>query len=95
MRSNKNVTTGRMMSSPGVAYEGKIFAFFHRGEMGFKAGREFDPASLGLRRWRYLSPYKTKPPMKDWFILTHKEVGFWKKLAVVALRRMMGEFGGR
>lgn len=35
---NKDVILGKMMSSPGIKYKNKIFAFYYHNQMVFKLG---------------------------------------------------------
>jgi len=90
-KSEKKVGLGKMMSAPGIVYENRVFAFYWREQMGLRAGREFDPSTLKIKKWENLNPYKNKPPMVDWFILPFEESAHWGKLAKVALKRMMLE----
>lgn len=85
---DKSVTQGRMMSAPGIVYDGRVFAFYWKQKMGFRAGREFDPQSLKVKEWEYLNPYKNKPPMVDWFILPYSESKKWELLAKVSLHKL-------
>ena len=82
---NEDVILGKMMSSPGLKVGGKVFAFFHQDTMGFRLGKQFDPVKFGLKTARWLSPFKTKPPLKAWFIIDFEEVEFWEELAGMAL----------
>ena len=85
---SQDIITAKMMSSPGIRYKEKVFAFFYQGGMVFKLGREFDPATLGLHDYRLLSPYKTKPPLCDWFEIPVTHIERWEVLARLALQRM-------
>ena len=88
------VEHGRMMSAPALTWGGKVFAFhIIRGKhsaMGFRLGRDFDFSALPTTNWSYLSPFKTKPPMKDWVMLPVEEARHWPALAELALERMRG-----
>lgn len=88
-----NVTQGKMMSSDGIRYRDKFFAFFYRDEMVFKLGRETEPSELGVTEYSILSPFKTRPPMKDWFQIPYSESDKWEMLARQALERMKAELG--
>lgn len=83
--SDPDIFLGKMMSSPGLKYKNKVFAFYHKGEMGFRLGPEFIPEKLGLKNARLLSPFKTKPPLKGWYVVGADESNFWEKLAGIAL----------
>jgi hypothetical protein len=82
------VSVGKMMSSPGIRYREKSFVFYHRGVMVFRLGRAFDPQAFGLHDYRLLSPFKTKPPLLDWFEIPPTHQDRWEELARLALGRM-------
>lgn len=82
---NEKVTSGKMMSSSAICYKGKVFAFFHDGQMTFKLGDNFEPEAMGITEYRLLSPFKTKPPMRAWFTISFSEQTHWKSLAIEAL----------
>ncbi len=79
---------GKMMSAPAVTRKGKVFAFYSsKGAaigIGFRVGRNLDPDTLGLNAWQYLSPFKTKPPMKDWVIVTDEPADKLRELAQIS-----------
>ena len=83
------VTTGKMMSSPGIRYQNKVFAFFYKEGMVFRFGRSFDPTTVGIHDYRLLSPFKTKPPLLDWFEISSSHMQQWEALARLALQRMI------
>jgi hypothetical protein len=87
------ISTGKMMSSPGIRYKDKVFAFAYRDAMVFRLGRGFDPATLGVREYRLLAPFKTKPPLLDWFEVGPAHRQQWEELARVALERMRAARG--
>ncbi|MEO7911966.1 MAG: hypothetical protein ABIV47_20165 [Roseiflexaceae bacterium] len=64
---SQSVTIGKMMSSPGIRYNNKVFAFYYRKAMVFRLGWEFDPKTMGIHDYQLLSPFKMKPPLVDWF----------------------------
>ena len=86
--AHPEVRAGRMMSSPALTLGGKVFAFFHRDEMAFRLGRDFDPGTFGVRRGAPLRPFKTKGPLLDWLQVPAEEAARWEALAREALRRM-------
>jgi hypothetical protein len=45
---SEDITTGKMMSSPGIRYRNKVFAFADREAMVFRFGRDFDLGALGI-----------------------------------------------
>ena len=83
------ITVGKMMSSPGIRYQNKVFAFFYKGGMVFRFGRGFDPATVGIHDYQLLSPFKTRPPLLDWFEISSTHMQQWEALARVALQRMI------
>jgi hypothetical protein len=85
---NKHVTIGKMMSSPGIRYKNKVFAFYYKNKMVFRFGRDFDPKSLGIKNYSLLSPFKTRPPLVDWFEIPASSMKRWEELALLAMKRM-------
>jgi hypothetical protein len=85
---SQTVTTGKMMSSPGIRYNNKVFAFYYHDGMVFRLGRDFDPTTVGIHDYRLLSPFKTKPPLVDWFEIPPAHMQQWEELARLALQRM-------
>jgi len=79
------VHLGKMMSSPGLKVNDKVFAFYHKEAMCFRLGKDFDPEKFGLTTAHFLSPFKTKPPLKSWFFIEKEEIEFWEELADMAL----------
>jgi hypothetical protein len=91
---HQGVEPGRMMSRAAVAYRGKVFAFYGgEGDMGFRLGKAFDADAAGLVGWRYLSPFKTKPPIKGWIWVKPAQSERWSELAEQALALMKAERG--
>ena len=86
------VSEGKMMSSPALKYEGKVFAFFHQDKMCFKL---VEPAPLiGLDLpIILLSPFKTKPPLKGWYWVDQEFDRHWHLLTETALERMVEAIG--
>ena len=80
-----DVSLGKMMSSPGIKCNGKVMAFFGKDGMGFRLGADFDFASVDIRNPQPLSPFKTKPPLKGWYIVAADEQDKWHVLAEHAL----------
>ena len=89
-RSNPGVAPGKMMSSPALQYQGKVFAFLHQEAMTFKLGKKFDPEAFGLREWSYLSPFKNKPPMQGWIVVNEIEKEQWPYLTSLAYEFIKG-----
>jgi hypothetical protein len=88
---NENVHLGPMMSSPGIRYLNKVFAFYHDRKMVFKLGREFNPQTQGIKDFSILHPFKTKGPMKGWFEIPYSENKHWEQLAALALKYIKTE----
>ncbi len=78
---HRHVAPGKMMSSPGIRYKNKVFAFYHQKEMVFRLGKEFEPGKFKIKNYRLLNPFKNKPPMAGWFQLPFDERRKWEKLA--------------
>jgi hypothetical protein len=85
---NDNVTIGKMMSSPGIKYKDKVFAFYYKQQMVFKLGKEFDPPSIGINNFSLLSPFKTKPPLAAWFEIPADYDNRWEELAKMAMKKL-------
>lgn len=91
-KSHPEVKEGKMMSSRGLQYKGKNFLFNWDEKMCFRLGREFDPSSEGIHNFSLLNPFKSKPPLKDWFVLT-TDFEKWPLLADIAYEKMRKELG--
>ncbi len=89
LEKHQGVEMGKMMSAPGIRYNGKNFAFYHQSEMVFRLGRNWKPEESGIRNWSHLSPFKNKPAMVDWFCITENDSDLWPELAAMALSRMI------
>ncbi len=83
------VAPGKMMSSPGITIRKKVFAFYHKQQMIFKLGKQFEPASHGIDNFSLLSPFKTKPPLAGWFCIPFEHSDKWEALAEQARKRMV------
>ena len=83
--ANADVQLGKMMSSPGLKCNDKVFAFFGKDGMGFRLGPAFDPIALGLSNPMPLNPFKTKPPLKGWYVVGEAEQDKWEAVAARAL----------
>ena len=88
---DKKITLGNMMSSPGIKYKNKVIAFYHRDEMVFRVGKGADFVKLGIRKPKFLSPFKSKPPMTGWICLGYGERVIWEKISRAALDVMKSE----
>ena len=84
--ANDDVTAGKMMSSPGIKVNGKVFAFFApSGGMVFKLGKGFDPKASGYPEMTAFNPFKNKGPLAGWFESPFEKKRRWEKLAKTAL----------
>jgi hypothetical protein len=88
MRENGAITFGNMMSAPALQWQGKVFTFYYGKQMVFRLGREFVPEQHGIAHFHLLSPFKTKPPMVDWFEIPFTDHQRWEELARLAFRRL-------
>jgi hypothetical protein len=82
---NSAVTFGKMMSSPALLYQGKVFAFYYGKKMVFRLGRDFQPELFNIQQYRLLAPFKTKPPLVDWFEIPFDDQHRWEELSRYAL----------
>ncbi len=85
---NESVESGKMMSSPGITYKGKVFTFFYKEKMIFRLGKDFDIDKEGVSEYELFNPFKNKPPMKDWFVISESYQSKWKTFANIALIEM-------
>ena len=83
--ADDGVVAGKMMSSPGLKFNNKVFAFYHKETMCFRLGKAFDPDEVNSKTATFLNPFKNKPPMKAWFVIGAAEKELWKPLAQKAL----------
>jgi len=93
-RNHEYVAPGKMMSSPALTYKKKVFAFYYQRQMVFRLGRDFDPVTGNVHSYRLLSPFKNKPPMRDWFEIPFSKKDKWEKLAHQALDLMIRKVDG-
>jgi len=88
--TESDVAHGKMMSSEAVTFGGRVFAFYTtKGRfegLGLRLGRDYDVAGLKLGAWQYLSPFKSKPPMKDWILVGPADRERWPELTALALK---------
>jgi hypothetical protein len=87
-KENRSVRPGKMMSSPGIKYKDKVFAFYHKKQMVFRLGKGFDPNSFKIKKYSLLNPFKNKAPMSGWFEIPFSEQTKWEILARDALRNL-------
>ena len=88
---NNSVAPGKMMSSPGIRYKNKVFAFYAKKEMIFRLGKGFQPEAFKIKSYSLINPFKSKPPLAGWFQISFAEKEKWEKLARLALELMTKE----
>ncbi len=93
IKKHNGVAHGKMMSSPGLKYKKKVFAFYYNQEMTFRLGKNFDLAKLGINKYSLLSPFKNKPPLAAWFNISYEYQHQWEELAELALNKLKEEIG--
>ncbi len=87
--AENGVSSGKMMSSPGICFKGKVFAFFWNEKMTFRLGKNFAlEEKFGISEFEFLNPFKNKPPMKGWYVIDEKHVKKWPEIAQEALTQM-------
>ncbi len=88
--SETDVEHGRMMSSPAITCNGKVFAFYYNkmDSICCKLGKEYDITGLGVKKYELLNPFKNKPPMAGWYVVPMEYKTKWEKLAKEALKIM-------
>ena len=86
VKNKQGVVLGKMMSSPGLKFNNKVFAFYHKDKMGFRLGPAFNLSANGIKHAEPLSPFKTKPPLKGWYMIDVVESGLWPLLTEEALK---------
>ncbi len=85
----RGVNPGKMMTSPGIRYDGKVFAFFWNNKMVFKLGKDRDLSKeFNIAEFSFLNPFKNKPPMKGWYVVEKMYKEKWPDLAKEALSVM-------
>ena len=85
------VAPGKMMSSEGITYRSKVFAFYYNQEMVFRLGKDYNAKEEGLTDWEHLSPFKDKPPMTGWYCVAYSQKNRWEELALAALETLRAE----
>lgn len=88
MLEKKKVSVGKMMSSPGMMYGKKNFAFYYNDLIVFKLGKGYEIEKHGITDYEFLSPFKTKGPMTAWFEVGYKYHDKWEELARTAMKVM-------
>ena len=90
-QNDPDISIGKMMSSPGIKYKSKVIAFYHNDEMIFRVGKKIDLKKHGIINPKFLSPFKTKPPMKGWISLTYSDENRWEEFTEISLDVMRSE----
>lgn len=86
----QDVSIGRMMSASAIQYQSKIFCFFKDEKMVFKIGRETDlKKEYQIDSYDLFSPFDSKPPMQDWFIVSKEFQSRWHILAGQSLQKLI------
>ena len=82
---HKQLSSGKMMSSPAIHYKGKVLAFFSRKEtMVFKLGKDYPVETLKVRV-EIFSPFKSKKPFSGWYEVSQKDSASWLSICELAL----------
>ena len=85
-------TFGKMMSSPALKFENKVFAFFYKDSMTFKLGEKFNPDEYDLTDVELLNPFKNKGPLKGWYVVNYSNSKKWDTLTNKALEEIKKQF---
>ncbi len=82
------VTEGKMMSSPAIHYNKKVFAFFSRKhKMVFKLGKDYPLDKLGVEVSKF-NPFKKKKPLAGWYEVDFAHHQKWETLTIKALEQI-------
>lgn len=88
---DSKVSTGKMMSSEAITFDGKVFAFFSRKKkMVFKLGKDFDPDQFGIEI-AVFNPFKNRAPLNGWFEIPYTEKEQWIPFTQKALTSIKSE----
>ena len=90
IEEEEDVQPGVMMREPALTRNKKVFAFYYADKkcMCFKLGKGFLIEEYGVNEYEFLSPFKNKPPMLGWFMVSEQYVDVWPELTEVALDLM-------
>ncbi len=83
-----HISLGKMMTASGLKWKTKVFAFFYEDAMTFKLGKDYAIEDHEIADFAFLSPFKTKPPMKAWYIISAKYMDKWESLTNIAYRKI-------
>ncbi|MEM8846523.1 MAG: hypothetical protein AAGD17_05410 [Bacteroidota bacterium] len=82
------VTEGKMMSSPAIHFNKKVFAFFSRdNKMVFKLGTNL-PSISGVELVEF-NPFRNKGLLTGWYETDYIHHATWKELTEMALHLAM------
>lgn len=85
------LAAGKMMSSPAIVYQEKVFCFLNRKfKMVFKLGKGFDLDQLPHPAAEF-SPFKNKKPLSGWYEVDFECANHWEALAHQSLRQLKSE----
>ena len=89
IESDSDIEPGVMMREPAVMYKSKVFMFYYAKQQSlcFKLGKGFLIEEY-VDRFEFLSPFKNKPPMYAWYLVSEDDAHVWEDLAEVALENM-------
>ncbi len=89
IQQDPQVAAGKMMSSPAINFEGKVFAFFSRkNHMVFKMGKGYIPEFDEITPF---NPFKKKGPLPGWFQIPFERKDLWSVYAEKALNLIKNE----
>jgi len=85
IEKEKLVTSGKMMSTEAIKYDGNVFAFISKNaNMVFKFGKNFDPETQDFDSIPF-NPFKNKGPLSGWFEVSFSQHELWESLTQKAL----------
>ena len=85
VESSEKISAGRMMSSPAITYNRKVFAFLStKGKMVFRLGKEYDYTAQNIDIQPF-NPFAKKGPLPGWFEVSYTSSAHWQSLAEHAL----------
>ncbi|MHA2103489.1 MAG: hypothetical protein ACW981_08660 [Candidatus Hodarchaeales archaeon] len=88
-KGDVQISLGKMMSSPGIKYKNKVFAFYNKQKMIFKLGKDFNVEEVGISNYNLLNPLKNNPPLTGWYEISNEDQDKWELLAEMALDMMI------
>jgi hypothetical protein len=89
--SNSDVNHGKMMSSPALQYQGKVFTFLSKNnKMVFKLGKGYD-FKIQPTPMIEFNPFKNKGPLSGWFEVDYTYHPQWEPLTEQALNLIQSQ----